>query len=248
VVSDWNGYRETVVDGETGFCVATAAPPPGAGRELAYYFGSGFAGHAAFAGAASQSTAVNVNAAADAICKLAGDAELRVRMGAAGRARAQAVYDWHHIVSAHQALWAELSDVRAAAEPVGDGGWPLRPDPFLAFQGHPTLHIAGAAEISATAGVGGDAVRALRSAELAAPVGAMLLDADATAALFERIAEASPVTVAALAADTAERDLVPMHLTLGWLAKMGFVTVAGSGAGAALPFGASSSWKGLAGR
>jgi len=248
VVSDWDGYRESVIDGETGFTVATAVPPPGAGRELAYYYGSGFAGHAAFAGAASQSTAVDVGAAAEALGKLIADADLRARMGAAGRAHAQSVYDWRHVVQAHQALWAELADVRATGTSSAAATWPLRPDPFEAFKAHPTHHIAGAAEIAANPDVGPEAVKALRGAELAAPVGAMLMDAKAAAALYARIAEASPVTVATLAAGMDTADQVPLHLTLGWLAKMGFVTISGGGtAKTAFPFAGSSSWKGLAG-
>src|SRR4029079_16664641 len=38
VVTDWNGYRDTVRDGEDGFRIATVAPAPGAGGDFAYAF------------------------------------------------------------------------------------------------------------------------------------------------------------------------------------------------------------------
>src|SRR3546814_3034291 len=35
IVSDWDGYRDTVVDGETGILVPTWVPPAGAGAGIA---------------------------------------------------------------------------------------------------------------------------------------------------------------------------------------------------------------------
>lgn len=256
VVSDWNGYRETVLDGKQGFTVPSAAPPPGAGRELAYFFGAGFANHAAFAGAASQSTAVDPARAAEALGRLIEDADLRGRMATAGRNRACDVFDWHHVVRRHQDLWAELSESRAAAATPATGGpaWPLRPDPFDVFRDHPTLRLAGDTEIHAGTNTDAKTLATLRNAELAVPLGAMLLDDRETEALLARIAERAPVSVADLAQDVAEDNNVPFYLTLGWLAKMGLVIARPSlkadtdtDTGTPLPFGRSSSWKTLAG-
>ena len=41
VVSDWNGYRDTVADGETGFRIPTVTAPPGAGVDLADRYAAG---------------------------------------------------------------------------------------------------------------------------------------------------------------------------------------------------------------
>lgn len=90
VVSDWNGYRESVIDGKQGFTVSTAMPAPGAGAELGYLFGSGFASYSVLVGGASQATAVAPAAAAEAVGRLVADADLRRRLGDGGQARSAA--------------------------------------------------------------------------------------------------------------------------------------------------------------
>jgi starch synthase len=257
VVSDWNGYRESVIDGDQGFTVPTAMPPAGAGQELGYIYGSGFASYSVFTGAASQSTAVDPAAVAAALGRLIEDGVLRQRMGAAGGKRAAKVYDWRHVVAGHQALWTELAELRAdapecAPRPKGTQAHPLRPDPFAAFRRHPTLAIGGGTMLSAAGAIDSEGLKVLIRSELATPLATLLLDVTDTAALLTRLAKDGPLTAEALGRDVPDDKRVPFHLTLGWLAKMGFVQVA-AGADedadgeATLPFGASTSWKRLSG-
>jgi starch synthase len=255
VVSDWNGYRESVLDGEQGFTVPTAMPPAGAGQELGYLYGSGFASYSVFTGAASQSTAVDPAAVAAALGRLIEDGALRERMGAAGRKRAAEVYDWRHVVTGHQALWAELAELRAGApecapRPKGTQDHPLRPDPFAAFRRHPTLAIGGGTMLSAAGAIDSEGLKVLMGSELATPLATLLLDVTDTAALLSRLATDGPLTAEALGKDIPDAKRVPFHLTLGWLAKMGFVQVAAGtdedmGGEITPPFGASISWKRL---
>jgi hypothetical protein len=39
-------------------------------------------------------------------------------MGAAGKARVKALYDWPVVIRAYQDLWAELAEIRAKAPPA----------------------------------------------------------------------------------------------------------------------------------
>jgi len=48
------------------------------------------------------------------VARLLGDAELRRRLGAAGRATAEARYDWDAIAAAHAELYDRLLAPRAA--------------------------------------------------------------------------------------------------------------------------------------
>ncbi|HEY9217099.1 MAG TPA: glycosyltransferase family 4 protein, partial [Phenylobacterium sp.] len=45
IVSDWDGYRDTVRHGVDGFRARTYAPRPGLGRDLAYQFGADWLGY-----------------------------------------------------------------------------------------------------------------------------------------------------------------------------------------------------------
>ncbi|MEK9726265.1 MAG: glycosyltransferase family 4 protein, partial [Rhodospirillaceae bacterium] len=88
VVSDYDGYRESVRDGIDGLRVPSGQPGPGAGAETGFLYDTGFIPYPVFTATTSQSTAVDVDACADALARLIGDAELRRRLGDAGRARA----------------------------------------------------------------------------------------------------------------------------------------------------------------
>ncbi|WP_419728854.1 glycosyltransferase family 4 protein [Lichenicola sp.] len=138
VVSDWNGYRETVRDGVDGFRIRTIAAPPGLSEDLALRFSEGgLDGYEAQVGAIGQSVAVDIDAMAGAIGRLAADPSLRRSMGRTAQTRARQDYDWSVVVPRHQALWGELAERRAAAiSPPGTH--PARPDPFHVFRGYPS--------------------------------------------------------------------------------------------------------------
>ena len=137
VVSDWNGYKDTVRHGEDGFRIPTVMPPQGCGEDLAQRFHAGFDTYDHFIGGVSQAIAVDIDAAADALARLIGDDDLRRRFGEAGRRRALEAFDWGVVIRQHRALWAELAEIRrtaADAVPMGEGATnPWLMDPFLMF-------------------------------------------------------------------------------------------------------------------
>ena len=115
VVSDWNGYKDTVADGETGFRIPTTTIGAGAGIDVADRYAAGIDSYDQLIGITSLATAVDVDACAEAIARLAGDAALRSRLGKAAAARARRLYDWRVVVAAYQDLWSELAELRAAS-------------------------------------------------------------------------------------------------------------------------------------
>ena len=143
VVSDWNGYRETLRDGIDGFRVPTLFPPPGAGADLSDRYGGWVDDYDHYIGRVAQLTAVDIDAAADAYTRLVADPGLRRTMGAAARARAVATFDWRAIIPHYLDLWRHLAAVREqAAEnaPWYHGSANLHfPDPFAMFAAYPTV-------------------------------------------------------------------------------------------------------------
>ena len=121
VVSDWDGYRYTVRDGQEGFLVPTLGSPGGApGELLAHLHSLELETYQTYVGAVAQHTAVHVGRAADALVALAESPELRARMGAAGQARAQALFDWPVVVGQVNTLFSELAERRAQAVRAGE--------------------------------------------------------------------------------------------------------------------------------
>lgn len=116
IITDWNGYRGSVRDGQDGFLIRTVTPPVSAGMAVAeaYYneenYGISLMGTA-------QSTAIDIDQCASAILELANNAEKRHNFGASGRARAQNTFDWKYIIPAYEALWKDLGAKRKTNPP-----------------------------------------------------------------------------------------------------------------------------------
>lgn len=145
LVSDWNGYKDTIRDGVDGFRVATVMPPSGAGVDLAYRHAAEIDNYDQYVGRVSFATVIDQGELVDRMVRLAQEPELRAAMGASGRARAVADYRWQTIVERYCDLAEELGRIRAAADPAAAQGqtWPRRPDPFDLFSAFSTRTLGG---------------------------------------------------------------------------------------------------------
>jgi len=93
VVSDWDGYKDTVRHGVDGFRVPTIMPKAGLGGDLGLRHALEIDTYDMYIGHACSLTAVDVEATTAAFTVLFESEELRRKMGAAGQARAREVYD-----------------------------------------------------------------------------------------------------------------------------------------------------------
>ena len=143
VVSDWNGYKDTVRDGIDGFRVPTVLPPAGVGGDLAVRHALGLDTYDFYIGRTSLATVVEPNALAAACTRLATQPELRTSMGAAGLARARGEFDWPLILQRYVELAGELAKIRSAAGPQKPEPWPQRADPFARFAHFPSQTLQG---------------------------------------------------------------------------------------------------------
>lgn len=145
VVSDWDGYRDTVREGIDGFRIPTWAPPPpwGAGHALRYE--TGLCTYDAYCAVAGAAVSVEHAPLVERLCALIVDPALRHRLGQAGRARVKSLYDWPVIFGRYQALWAELAAARRQPPPADETApprqAPQRLDPFALFRGYATRHL-----------------------------------------------------------------------------------------------------------
>jgi glycosyltransferase involved in cell wall biosynthesis len=145
VASDWNGYRDLVEDGRTGFLVPTTTVA-GATSSATARLLAGELNYDHFLAECSQATAVDIPAMAAAITRLVRDPELRARMGVAGCARARQHFAWEHIIRAYEDLWrtqdqerrrcAQLSETHSRWR--GAAGPAAYPSPERSFAAYPT--------------------------------------------------------------------------------------------------------------
>ncbi len=118
VASDWDGYRALVEDGHNGFLVPTRilAADPAWESTLAIQLDSLVHMYCA------QTTAVDLDVAAERLGRLAADRELAKRMGAAAAA-STAPLAWEKVVGQYLELWTKLRDAtRATADAQAPGG------------------------------------------------------------------------------------------------------------------------------
>lgn len=146
IVSDWDGYKDTVRDGIDGFRIPTLMPQAGLGGDLAMRHALELDTYDMYCGHTCSLIAVDIEAAAAAFEKLFTSEELRHSMGQAGQERAKSVYDWKVIIAAYEALWAELATIRATHKLKSESKsithkWPARMDPFQGFAQYPTQFL-----------------------------------------------------------------------------------------------------------
>lgn len=224
VVSDWDGYKDTVRDGIDGFRIPTLMPDAGLGGDLAQRHALGIDTYDMYCGHTCSLVAVDVAATAQAFTQLFQSPELRQRMGDAGRQRAQSLYDWRAIIPQYEALWAQLADIRKAQAPALKPlaqPWPARLDPFHAFASYPTQLLTPQTLLAL---VDGDVQSALQRARQYR----QLAMVDFAKVVLPTDAEVEAVLQAAVTPKTAMElvRLIPaarqafVFRALGWLVKL----------------------------
>jgi len=237
VVSDWDGYRDTVRDGIDGFRVPTLMPPAPYGMELADRYDLEIDNYDRFIGFSSQLIAVDTGAAAAAYVPLIGDPELRRRMGAAAAAQARAVFDWRVVVAQTQELWADLADRRRLLREVA----PLpdrkpdtvalahlpRPDPFRVFAGYTTAMLQPDCVVSLIPGTTPEAIEARLKSPLSDFATQILPELAEMQAAFRHLAASSGgLKAGELAELVAPGHSARLYRGLVWMAKTDLVRIA----------------------
>lgn len=184
LVSDWNGYRDTIRHTVDGFRITTLAPESGFGTDLVNRYARGEDNYDHYCGVTSMAVAIDINELNSSLYALIHNASLRKAMGEAGRARALATFDWRHIIPRYQELWKDLGERRnhTSENTILHHPWPARLDPFEAFKTYATYHLDKTTkllrrDVWTKADI--DQILALKSMALAArllPSSALLLD------------------------------------------------------------------------
>ncbi|MGH8853840.1 MAG: glycosyltransferase family 4 protein, partial [Telluria sp.] len=227
VVSDWNGYRDTVRDGIDGYRIPTVMPGPGAGLDLALRYDDGVDSFDMYCGHASQAVAVDGALLAQAYGRLVCDASLRRRLGAQARRRAQAEFDWGVIFRCYRALWDELSE-RRRTDPVLAPALPARapdrPDPFKLFAAYPTRPLTAASLVELTPDASLALVNQYRELAINRFAAASLPSLEDFGQLFGAIGP-RPVEVEELIDTFGPCDRPTLLRGLAWLCKMDLLRV-----------------------
>lgn len=226
VVSDWNGYRDTVRDGIDGFRVRTMAPNSDFGSELARQYAQGVLNYDRYCGIASQFVAVDIDEATKAFEALFSSAEMRCRMGEAGRVRARSEFDWAVIYPRYEKLWKELADRRefASRRPDPSHPWPARANPFTVFASYPTRLIGSDSQIFHSVRGHAQHIESCRRLASFSPVTEILPPTGSIVQVLEKIPETG-IMLSALEKKLPSNLAKILIPTLAWCAKIGAVRI-----------------------
>jgi glycosyltransferase involved in cell wall biosynthesis len=233
VVSDWDGYKDTVRHGTDGFRIATCMPDAGLGGDLALRHALQVDTYDMYCGHTCSLVSVDIEATAQAFAQLCQSAELRQRMGQAGRERAQSVYDWSTIIAQYEALWQEQTQHRLAAQSniaasKASQAWPARLDPFLGFAAYPSSILKLTTQLALTDAMASQAIarviqyKALTMVNFAK----LVLPSDAEISAVLQLAESGPCSAQALAQTASPDRQAFVFRALVWLLKLGVLRLA----------------------
>lgn len=225
VVSDWDGYRDTVRHEVDGFRISTVMPQTGA-DDLIGRYALGVDTYDRYLGHTSSSIVVDVEAAAQAFIRLFDSRELREAMGQSGRNQVRRHFDWSVVYAQYEQLWAELAEIRsslaAASNPLAHP-WPARMDPFEAFAAYPTQRL-GPQTVVALPAAGLEAaeqwLRSCLSLSMVTYASSVLLTEAEALALLQRLA-AAPLPIARLTGTAASPEASRLLRGVAWLLKLG---------------------------
>ena len=230
VVSDWDGYKDTVRGGVDGFRIPTIMPQAGLGHDLARRHALGIDSYDMYCGHNCMLVAIDIDAAAQAFAALFSAPELRRRMGESGRQRARAIYDWQPVIGQYEDLWAALAERRQAHAPAVSKVpvWPARMDPFQAFAAYPTRTLTPQTPLALVDGGVSLALQRVQQYRQLAMVSfaqrVLPGEAEIEAVLGQLASGPQRAELVVGALPAARRALV--FRGLAWLLKMGVVRIA----------------------
>lgn len=145
VVSDYDGYKESVRDGVDGHLIRTWQPSSGHGVTWMNQHADHLLSYPEYLARVNASVAVDVHQAAEAYVALALHPAQRKAMGQNGQQRVRAEYDWARVIVRFQALLTDLSALRADASRFNEDPpkataprYPRRADPYHSFSHYPS--------------------------------------------------------------------------------------------------------------
>ena len=227
VVSDWDGYRYTVRDGEEGFLIPTLMGPEGAlPPALVAGHTLGLKSYQQYVGIIAQHTAVDIGSAADALAVLAASPDLRRRMGEAGQRRVRESFDWAVVAPQYRALAAELAEIRlaagAAARPVARR--PVKGDPFRDFTSFASSSLSPNTRLRLRDGFGAKDLRKVWTIELDMFAANWRGSIDECLVVVARLTETGAATAGELMDLFPQARRPQVQLSLLWLCKLGILS------------------------
>ncbi len=226
VVSDWNGYKDTVSDGVEGFRIPSMALDAGLQSDIAYRHALGIDTYDMYCGFSSTFVGLNIGALNEAFCKLVEDRNLRLEMGKAGREKVESTYDWINIIKTYEDFWVSLSEIRTSSVKNSKNLESVLPnyiDPSEAFRHYSSKNLDLNTKLSLFSSDKEDAknlIQEYRKLTLINYVDELLPSNDVVNTLIE-VSSEKPKRVKSMIKQMGDHSPITVQRALAWLIKLG---------------------------
>lgn len=224
VISDWDGYRDSVTNGVDGYLVPTTQPPAGAGRDLTELVMNGTDMYGGYMAKTALCVAVDHEQAAHYLSHLATNREVAREMANKARQRVHTHYAWRTIIASYETMWQEqvIKSKSAARSPKSwPSLFPQCPDPFTMYHAFPTRALSEHDRLTLIASA--DHIRDLWRVDINVLGLDIMLPPDTIQAILKTISHVGECTIAQLIAIHAPMDPSSLWRTIAWLLKLGII-------------------------
>jgi starch synthase len=230
IVSDWNGYKDTLRDGVDGFRIPTWMPQSALGDIFAQRYEAGTGSYDYYCGLSSHTVSVDMRVLIDRLSDLVTNRDLREQMGQAGRQRVLELFDWQVVYGRYQELWTDLGRLRLEARQdvlqftqitQAPKASPTCMNPFRSFAHYPTALIQVSTRVSLEPGTSKTAYVKLARQPLFSYADLVLPPAVVVESLIASLGEGE-LAIQELA-ELMKIDVDPTLIAVSVLAKMGLV-------------------------
>ena len=230
IASDWNGYRDTVVDGRTGFLVRTTFPPEDTGSGLARGLALQNIDYSSYLGVLSQFTAVDIQQCSNTITALAEDTNKRAEMSRNAIKQARENYDWQIIIQRYEELARELThrrrhyETQANRDKLSQSRNIAYPNPLNIFSKHPTSTLDEDMVVTGISDSYIDDVNVLMGFNIHNFAQPLMLDPKNMIEML-KVVNRSSIKVGDLFSAYPESDRIKVLNSVMWLYKFGVIKI-----------------------
>lgn len=225
IASNWDGCRDQVVHGKTGF-LAQAYSIPGSTLDTTSKHMVGELPYTEFLGRCNQAVAVDIQETAQAMMLLCTKPELRAQMGRAGRERAVNEFSWDKIIPRYEALWAEQEKERQKFLASGAGqarknySVPAHfPPPDFSFRSYPSTIVSPHLQVQSSPHAMGRLVACMRHSLTGYGGRGRCQDLDVLSRVIESTKDGATIAQAESIFTQAGVDLSIARATIIWMMK-----------------------------
>jgi len=215
IISDWDGYKDHVTDGDDGFLVPTYQPPENMGKAFASLMLANREMYGGVLAQIAQTVIVDYEKASQAIIKLIENPDLRKEIVNNAKKRLPN-YDWKKLIPVYEELWQRKSDKRSEINNINIVH-PHAVDPYIIYKDFPTRALKKEDKLQLS--INPDEIKNLLQHKMNTLAVSAMLDRSDLVKLMNGFNK--PTKIEKVFSDLKNKDTSKIWCSISWLIKLG---------------------------